>query len=85
MVRRGLERLSVEVGQDVSERYLEEVVRRLEGFSARQIDKFIYSVHDEVLARQGESHGEAWVDEDVVEYVLEQSLREKRIRNSWFV
>lgn len=63
---------------ELSDEYLTEVSKRLEGFSGREIGKLVVSWHDEMYAKDSTK-----LDKEIVEKVLERHIEQVKTMQEW--
>lgn len=63
---------------ELTDNYLTEISRKLEGFSGREIGKLVVSWHDEMYAKDSTK-----LDREIVERVLERHIEQFKIMHEW--
>ena len=65
---------------DLQPEYIEEIAKKIEGFSAREVTKLVVSWHDAAFAK-----AEPILDKEVMERVLAYHLNQNKTKNKWNV
>lgn len=60
--------------------YIEEIAKKIEGFSAREVTKLVISWHDAAFAKE-----DPVLDKEVIEKVLENHLIQNKTKSKWNV
>lgn len=63
---------------ELTDEYLSEVSKRIEGFSGREIGKLVVSWHDEMYAKDSTK-----LDKEIVEKVLERHIEQVKTMHNW--
>lgn len=66
--------------KDIDEEYIKTIAERTEGFSSRELEKFVIACHDIAFSKR-----EPVLDKDIVEDVLARSIAAHKIREKWIL
>lgn len=58
--------------------YIEEIAKKIEGFSAREVTKLVISWHDAAFAKENPV-----LDNEVIEQVLNNHLNQNKTKSKW--
>lgn len=64
--------------RDIDEEYIKTIAQRTDGFSSRELEKFVISCHDIAFSKR-----DPVLDKNIVEDVLTRSIAAHRIREKW--